>query len=180
MRPDRGLAPLRNLLRRAPADQRLLIEAALRLTALRLYLALIGAKRQPRCYGRASTPAVGEHANRAIRLIPAQQRTAARVRWAVARAARGLPFELVCLPQALVARRMLSRRGIGSVMFFGVERGKPIERLGTHAWLLAGDVPVTGCRQASRYTAFASYAPVTTVRRRPDRLAPADSPQLGA
>jgi hypothetical protein len=43
-------------------------------------------------------------------------------------------------------------------MFFGVELGKPIDRVGTHAWLLAGEVPVTGVRQASRYKAFASYA----------------------
>ena len=62
------------------------------------------------------------------------------------------------LPQALAARRMLGRRGIASVMFLGGELGKPIDQVGTHAWLLAGDVPVTGVAQASRYKAFASYA----------------------
>jgi hypothetical protein len=159
MWPDRGTSPrLRNFLRRDYADQRLLIEAAARLTALRLYLGLIGAERQPRLYGRASTPARGEEANRTIRLSPAQRRTAARIGWAIARAERALPFDVVCLPQALVARRMLGRRGIASVMFFGVERGKPIDQVVTHAWLLAGEVPVTGVRQASRYKTFASYA----------------------
>jgi hypothetical protein len=158
MRPDRGASRrLASFLRRDRADRLLLIEAAVRLIALRLCLKVIGPGRQPRLYGRAGTPALGEKANRAIGLSPAQRRTAARIGWAIARAERALPFDVVCLPQALVARRMLRRRGIASVMFFGVELDKPIAQVGTHAWLLAGEVPVTGVGQASRYKAFASY-----------------------
>lgn len=168
MRTDRGTArQLRTLLRRDPADWRLLIEAAARLTALRLCLALIGPARQPRLYGRAVAPALGEAANRSIHLSAAERRTAARVGWAIARAERALPFDVVCLPQALVARRMLRRRGIASVMFLGIERGKPVDELGTHAWLVAGDVPVTGVRQAPRYKAFACYARTAAAKRSP-------------
>ena len=159
MRADRRPAGrLPAFLRRDPADRRLLVEAALRLAALRLRLALIGPARQPRLYGRAVAPALGEEANRAIRLTGEERRTAARIGWAIARAARALPFDVACLPQALVARHMLRRRGIASVMFLGVERDKPLDEVGTHAWLVAGDVPVAGVPQAARYKAFASYA----------------------
>ena len=137
----------------------LLIEAGTRLVALRAFLLLYGLKRQPRLYGRAHKPEVGEAALEAMSLSSDQRKLAFRVGWAIWRAEQTLPFDVLCLPQALVARRMLRNRGIASVMFFGVEDAESLEGIGTHAWVLAGPVEVTGFPQASRYRVFASYLP---------------------
>ena len=158
MPPERSApAPLRNLIRRSWRDWALLAEATVRMTALRLYLDYLGPVRQRKLYGKALTPAAGEAINAAMGLSLDQRRLARRIGWAIERAERVLPYDVVCLPQAIVGRRMLRRRGIASVMFFGVETAKPLAEAGTHAWLIAGDVPVTGCRQAVRYKVFASY-----------------------
>ncbi|MEI9997240.1 MAG: lasso peptide biosynthesis B2 protein [Rhizomicrobium sp.] len=68
---------------------------------------------------------------------------AREIGWAVTRAARYTPFRAVCLPQAIAAKAMLSRRGIGSVMHFGVAKMADAP-LAAHAWLDAGPVEVTG------------------------------------
>jgi hypothetical protein len=66
-----------------------------------------------------------------------------QIGWAVRSAANNLPFNMVCLPQAMAARSMLKRRGIGSVMHFGTgwEKDKP---LFAHAWLDSSGIAVTG------------------------------------
>jgi hypothetical protein len=70
-------------------------------------------------------------------------RLAEEVGWAVTRAALYLPFKAVCLPQAMAARVMLTRRGIASVLHFGAAKseGRPLD---AHAWLDAAGVEVTG------------------------------------
>lgn len=143
--------------RRRVAWWMLVAEALVRLAGLKLFLLAYGAERQPRLYGQASRPEVGAAANAAFDLGPEQERMARRIGKAIVRAEALLPFDVVCLPQALVGRRMLRNRGLPSVMFFGVEQGKPMSAVGTHAWLVAGEARVTGFPQASRYNVFASY-----------------------
>lgn len=54
-----------------------------------------------------------------------------------------MPFRTACLQQAIAARAMLRRRGIGSVLRLGV--GDPSGALlEAHAWLDAGALAVTG------------------------------------
>lgn len=132
-------------------------EAMIRLAGLKLFLLAYGVRRQPRLYGPASRPEVGSAANAAFGLDAEQERLARRIGKAIMRAEALLPFDVVCLPKALVGRRMLRNRGLPSVMFFGVEQGKPMSAVGTHAWLVAGEARVTGFPQASRYNVFASY-----------------------
>jgi hypothetical protein len=81
---------------------------------------------------------------------------AAEVGWAVTRAARHLPFEAVCLPQAMAARVMLKRRGVASVMHFGAAKGtdKPLD---THAWLDAVGVEVTGYPVGAGFAEIACF-----------------------
>ena len=74
-----------------------------------------------------------------------------RVRLAIARAARNIPTDPNCLPQALAARRMLLRRGIGSSLFIGVERDSDGPRR-FHAWLKVGPEWVTGLCEEDRYS----------------------------
>lgn len=135
----------------------LVAEAMIRLAALKLFLLFYGPHRQPRLYGQAYRPEVGRAANAAFDLCTGNLSTARRLGRAIRRAEELLPFEVVCLPQALVGRRMLRNRGLPSVMYLGVEQGKPLSEVGTHAWLVAGEANVTGFPQASRYNPFASY-----------------------
>ena len=73
-----------------------------------------------------------------------------RVRFAIARAARNLPTDPNCLPQALAARRMLERRGIESSLFIGAERDEQ-GKAHFHAWLKVGSEWVTGLCDEDRY-----------------------------
>jgi hypothetical protein len=66
-----------------------------------------------------------------------------RVRKAVTTAARNVPWNAVCLPQAIAAKAMLARRGCGSAFHLGATlnaQGKLI----AHAWLEAGGTIVVG------------------------------------
>jgi transglutaminase superfamily protein len=68
--------------------------------------------------------------------------TVLAVRQAVTVAARNVPWNAVCLPQAMAAKAMLARRGQGSALHLGtamVEDG-----LAAHAWLVAGGEIVVG------------------------------------
>ncbi|MDG5746963.1 lasso peptide biosynthesis B2 protein [Qipengyuania sp. XHP0207] len=86
-----------------------------------------------------------------IDTIPQEQlEPVRRVRMAITRAARNLPTDPNCLPQALAARRMLQRRGIDSSLFLGVERD-PAGQSHFHAWLKVGPEWVTGMCDEARY-----------------------------
>jgi len=85
-----------------------------------------------------------------------QARLAVAVGWAVTRAARYVPCETVCLPQAMAARVMLKRRGVKSVMHFGAAKGtdKP---LNAHAWLDAAGVEVIGYPVNDKFAEIACF-----------------------
>ena len=61
-------------------------------------------------------------------------RTTESIRWAVLTTARYGPFSFVCFPQALAAHAMLRRRGVRSVMHYGVRRAAD-RTLRAHTWL---------------------------------------------
>ena len=65
------------------------------------------------------------------------------VRQAVTIAARNVPWNAVCLPQAMAAKAMLARRGQGSALHLGAG---PADADGfmAHAWLVAGGEIVVG------------------------------------
>lgn len=149
----------RNLRRRNAEELHLFAEAMCRLSLMQLRIAILVWIGRTRPYERAQPPEPGQIANAAIRLTAAQTRTAKRTGWAVERAATVLPFAVICLPQALAAREILRRRGIYSVMFFGVDANSPMPDVGTHAWLTSGETPVVGVQQAAGYRVFASFPP---------------------
>lgn len=63
------------------------------------------------------------------------------VRQAIQRAARRLPWTIVCFPEGLAAHWMLRRRGMPSQLHYGLRPS--IEKLSAHVWVtLAGDVVV--------------------------------------
>jgi hypothetical protein len=69
--------------------------------------------------------------------------TAMKIGWAVRCAARRLPFEFVCLPQALTANWMLRRRKLRPELHLGV-KVSPNAPMQAHAWLDCAGIPVTG------------------------------------
>ncbi|MGH6822023.1 MAG: lasso peptide biosynthesis B2 protein [Methylocella sp.] len=78
------------------------------------------------------------------------------VRTAVATAARNVPWNAACLPQAMAAKAMLTRRGCGSSFHLGAgfnAQGKLI----THAWLVAGGTIVVGTAGIGSVTPLARF-----------------------
>lgn len=72
-----------------------------------------------------------------------QQMAIRRIRWAIGAVEHWLPLRTLCLQQAIAARTMLGRRGIGSELHLGVDQSGP-SGLKAHAWLDAGGLRVTG------------------------------------
>ena len=157
MAPPRSI---RRLLRRfGQIDNRrraLLVEAVGCLLLARLALIFIPFPKLARRLG-AFVPPSDARALRARDAGPRDHmRLAEEIGWAVTRAARYVPFNAVCLPQAMAAQVMLKRRGVGSVMHFGAAKGqdKPID---AHAWLDAAGVEVTGYPVAAGFTEIACF-----------------------
>lgn len=118
------------------------LEAVVALLSARFALVFTSFDRLAATFGTVTTPQADDGSRHAV-LGPEQAQTARIVGWAVTRAARYVPFRAVCLPQAIAAMVLLKRRGIPSVMHFGV-RKVPGKKLDAHAWLNAGEVEVTG------------------------------------
>jgi hypothetical protein len=79
-----------------------------------------------------------------------------RVRKAVTTAARNVPWNAVCLPQAMAAKAMLARRGCGSSFHLGADfdaQGKLV----AHAWLVAGGTVVVGAAGIRGVTPLAQF-----------------------
>lgn len=136
-------------------ERMLLAEAIWNLAAARFQLATRPFPHIARRLGGFMTP--GEARATARPANADEQALATEIGWAVTRAARHVPFGAVCLPQAMAAKAMLSRRGIASVMHFGTRRGEALS-LDAHAWLDAGGVEVTGYPVDDNFTEIACIA----------------------
>ena len=141
----------------------LLLEAMLRLAWARLELMVFPFRRiAARLGGAQATTSSTTPSPPGAAASPASPRHAAIVRevaWAVTCAARHLPFEAACLPQALAATSMLARRGVPSVLHFGLARATtPDAALTAHAWVDADGLEVTGYPVASQFTEVARFS----------------------
>jgi len=147
---------LRRFFRIGARKQGLLLEASLLLAVSRLALLLVPFPVLARRMGEFVKPAEAGTRAALFGSAPDQARIADEIGWAVTRAARYAPFKAVCLPQAMAARMMLARRGVKSVLHFGVmkETGKP---LNAHAWLDAAGVEVTGYAVAREFAEIACF-----------------------
>lgn len=85
--------------------------------------------------------------SRPVRRAELQGADRLRARQAVRRgvfaARRYLPFSTTCLHRAIAVHWMLRRRGVGTTLYYGVNRGEG-EKLGAHAWVQDGEVGVVG------------------------------------
>ncbi len=86
---------------------------------------------------------------------------AEQARWAVISAARYSPISFVCFPQALAAHAMLRRRGVASVMHYGVRRSAD-RQLRAHTWLEVEGRMLLGGESAPLFAAVSWSAPGDT------------------
>ncbi len=77
-----------------------------------------------------------------------------RVQHAVETAAAHLPWQSVCLPQAIAAKTMLGRRGVPCTLYLGVLHSG----MEAHAWVRVGEVVVTGERNKEGHTVVSTFA----------------------
>ena len=121
-----------------------LASAALRLVPFRRLTVWLGPVLPP-----------GPRAN--ITPTAAQERQAWRVGAAVVRAARTLPWDAPCLPQAMAAKAMLARRGLRTSLHLGAMPGEGEARISAHAWLMFGSRTVTGRSGRSGHAEIARF-----------------------
>jgi hypothetical protein len=81
--------------------------------------------------------------------------TVSRVSWAIAKAAKILPWKPMCLPQAVTAQWMLRRRSIPSTLYLGTD---PAKNYDAHAWVRVGGVIVTGGPHHTRFAVVSTFA----------------------
>jgi Transglutaminase-like superfamily len=150
----------RRLLRRfgeLDNSRRLLLpEAVAWLLLARLALIFIPFPRLARRLGKFVPPGEARALQSKADTSPDHKHVAAEIGWAVTRSARYVPFNAVCLPQAMAARVMLKRRGVPSVLHFGAGKGedKPLD---AHAWLDAAGVEVTGYPVAKSFAEIGCF-----------------------
>lgn len=139
---ERQLAPGGGRLGRAGRVRiRLAAEAALRLLVAWAALRILPFDKAVR--GLGSFTASGDTDGLDASLPVADVETVLAVAWAIRAAARRMPFEANCLPQAIAARAMLRRRGIAALLYLGAGHDG-VGRMEAHAWVDAAGVGVTG------------------------------------
>lgn len=84
-----------------------------------------------------------------------QKKIALMVMRSIAQVNRNAGGLFVCLPQALAARWMLSRRGVATDLYLGTMKSVQDNRE-FHAWLKVGDLMVTGACKEEDYAIFGS------------------------
>jgi hypothetical protein len=150
--PVISIADIRKLRRQTPSNRCLLIEAVLSLGIVRAAIVVLPfawvARRLALETGNAAgAPMAGD---------PAARAAALRVGRAIRAAARRTPWESKCLAQALAAALMLRWRQIPFVLTLGVAKTERNGGIDAHAWLLSGDVLLTGAGY-ERYSVIAQF-----------------------
>ena len=147
--------PLRRFGQVPDSRRALVVEAVLWLLMARLALTAVPFPRLARRLG-TFVPPTDPRVRDAKNAPQAHKHLAQEVGWAVTRAARYVPFKAVCLPQAMAARFMLKRRGIGSTLHFGAAKGKE-QAIDAHAWLDSAGVEVTGYPVGDGFSEIACF-----------------------
>lgn len=84
-----------------------------------------------------------------------------RIAWAVRGWARRVPWRTVCFQQGLAVHLMLRRRGVASLLHYGVASdGGPVgeaRRLGAHVWVGVDGRTVVGGEEAPRFACLATF-----------------------
>lgn len=79
-----------------------------------------------------------------------------RLVWAVNAASRRVPWRAVCFQRAVGLKMMLRRRGIASVLHYGIARDGN-DKIKAHVWLSVGEDVLIGGREASQFACVGSF-----------------------
>lgn len=161
------ISALRAFARASAATKAMALEAAFFLLAARVLVKRVAWRRWRRWMATsegeetgAATPSPDRRISLSVQPVP---RKVGRI---VSKVADGVPFEAVCLPQALAAQWMLRRRGVASQLSFGFRR-EPGSDLLLHAWLTTGGEGVVGFQEAETFCAFPSFDDFQLAAERP-------------
>jgi hypothetical protein len=143
MAPPRSLGrKVRTFLAAGPRRQLLVAEAVPRLLAARLALLAMPFEKMSRDFGSFVAPD-DPRANAPMPPDPTSAGLIEDIGWAIRATAPFMPFQSLCLQQAMAARAMLRRRGIACRMHFGAGRDGTGSMI-AHAWVDVAGLKVTG------------------------------------
>ena len=144
------MSRLRKFLALPHADRACLVEAGFCLGLARLAILVLPFRRVAPVLGRQMARSPEETGGAPAELLD-------RISWAVAAASRHLPWDCLCLAQAMAGKAMLKRRGVPSTLYLGVAKDGEA-RLQAHAWLRCGERILTGRQGMARFTVIATFA----------------------
>ena len=79
-----------------------------------------------------------------------------RIVWALGACANRVPWKALCFQRGLAAHLMLRRRGLDSVLHYGVAN-VPDGALRAHVWITQGGQFVVGGEEAGAFTCLATF-----------------------
>jgi hypothetical protein len=91
-----------------------------------------------------------------LEIEPSRVKTVEIIHRSVKRSGKYLPWPHKCLINAIVAKRLLNKQNIPSVLCLGVAK-TPGEGLKAHAWVKCGTIVVTGKRGMEKYKAVSWF-----------------------
>ncbi len=144
------MSRLRKFLALPHADRGCLVEAGFWLGIARLAILVLPF--------RWIAPGLGRHMARSPEetgAAPAELLD--RISWAVTTASRHLPWDCLCLAQAMAGKAMLKCRGVPCTLYLGLAKGSEAQ-LQAHAWLQCGERILTGQRGMTGFTVIATFA----------------------
>lgn len=101
-------------------------------------------------------PWLGKHQIATNNYNSAQKEIIDKMAYFIRNASPHTPWESKCLVQAMAARWMLQRRGIGGTLYLGVTKEEG-ENMKAHAWFKCGDLFVTGRKGHRQYTVVSCF-----------------------
>ncbi len=129
------------------SDKRLIVEAVVFLFIARMTIIIMPYK--------VLKPMLGTYKKQSVS-SEAERRAIRKVGNIIKAASERLPWKCNCLPQAITGRIMLKIRKIDSTIYLGMSKDKD-KKIIAHAWLKAGDIPVTGGYDNSEFTQVAYF-----------------------
>lgn len=141
-------ASLRTFSRLSWFQRVLLAEALATLAASSLAIKLAPFRRVVQAAASSERPAAGDERR--------QAEIVKQARWAVGAWADRVPWKAVCFQRGLALHLMLRRRGVPSVLHYGVAQ-IPERGLSAHVWISSRGQIVLGGEEADRFACLASF-----------------------
>jgi len=144
------MSRLRKFLTLPHSDRGCLIEAGIWLGIARLAILVLPFRWLARGFGQQMARSPEEAGATSAELLD-------HISWAVATASRRLPWDCLCLAQAMAGKAMLKRRGVPSTLYLGLAKDGEAQ-LQAHAWLRCGERILTGQQGMAGFTVIATFA----------------------